>query len=287
MTSTVSMRVMTQADIPLGMKLKRQAGWNQTRQDWQRFLTLSPQGCFIAAVNGNDVGSAATFVMGDIAWIAMILVDPAARGHGVGTAIMNHCINHLQSQNVRSIRLDATPLGKPVYLKLDFKEQFELQRWQGSLPTNEPEALGNGLSVRLAVEADMPAMLALDRDSMTTDRARLLELLVKEEGAQAVVVHRDGDFAGYGLSRRGANASFIGPCVALDAQAGLAIYEAMGQLHAGQRVLIDVPVQNEHAHTWLKRHGLTIQRPLTRMSLGDQPLETVDHLWASSGPEKG
>lgn len=286
MADHIGFRVMTQADIPLGMSLKRQAGWNQTRQDWQRFMAMSPQGCFVATAHGSDVGTAATFVMGDIGWIAMMLVAPAAQGQGVGTAIMNHCISHLRQQGVRSIRLDATPQGKPVYLKLGFQPQFELQRWEGTLPTNEPEAVDGTLRVRAATTADLPAITAMDRQSMATDRKTLLEHLLQEDDAQAIVVHRSEALAAYGLSRRGANATFIGPCVATDQQAGLALLETLGQLHAGQRVLVDVPVQNEASEQWFKRY-LKIQRPLTRMSLGDQPLETLDHLWASSGPEKG
>ena len=44
---------MTSADIPLGMTLSQQAGWNQTRADWRRFLALEPGGCFVGELDGR------------------------------------------------------------------------------------------------------------------------------------------------------------------------------------------------------------------------------------------
>ena len=37
---------LTLADIPQAMRLKESAGWNQTALDWQRLLTLAPDGCW-------------------------------------------------------------------------------------------------------------------------------------------------------------------------------------------------------------------------------------------------
>lgn len=45
----IETRVMTEADIDFGMKLKNLAKWNQIPADWKRFIDLEPQGCFVAA----------------------------------------------------------------------------------------------------------------------------------------------------------------------------------------------------------------------------------------------
>ena len=42
MSTSVSIRTMRAADIPLGMRLKQLAGWNQTEADWRRNLALQP-----------------------------------------------------------------------------------------------------------------------------------------------------------------------------------------------------------------------------------------------------
>lgn len=295
---TVTMRTMTAADIPLGMRLKSQAGWNQTLADWNRFITLSPQGCFVASadVAGKpaDVGTAATFVFGNVGWIAMILVDPATRGKGVGSAMMNHCLAYLTSCGVQSIRLDATDLGKPVYDKLGFVEQFKLVRYEGTLPTNEPFDESQNCVIRSATVKDHDAIKALDLSVMRTDRSALLDLLLKPAAdasasmdTPGMVLTEEGELTGYCLTRRGAKAAFIGPCVATSDAGGNALLQAASQTFAGQRVLIDIPASHNSATAWAKANNLSEQRQLTRMCKGTAVLENVDHLWASSGPEKG
>lgn len=291
MANQVTLRTMTIADIPLGMRLKSQAGWNQTLADWKRFLTLSPNGCFVATIDGVDVGTAATFTLGNVGWIAMILVDPAARGQGVGSAMMHHCLSYLQSQNVISIRLDATALGKPVYDKLGFVDQFKLVRFEGTLPTNESFDVAQPRVVTRIAENHHAAIKSLDTIATKTDRSELLNWLLTqpgEEGAGHAFVAYEGEkIVGYCLSRRGANAAFIGPCVAITAQAGDALLQAVAQTFAGQRVLVDIPADHAKATAWAKAYGLRQQRELTRMCKGSAVLENVDQLWTSSGPEKG
>ena len=75
-------RIMNAADIPLGMRLKEQASWNQTEADWQRYLELQPDGCFVASLDGEAVATLTTCVFGPVAWIAMVLVDLRSRRRG-------------------------------------------------------------------------------------------------------------------------------------------------------------------------------------------------------------
>ena len=79
---------MTAADVPLGLRLREQAGWNQTEADWRRFLDLQPDGCFVAELDGAAVGTTTTCVFGRVAWVGMVLVAEPARGRGVGAALL-------------------------------------------------------------------------------------------------------------------------------------------------------------------------------------------------------
>ena len=111
---------MTIDDLGLGMKLSGQAGWNQTQADWRRFIELEPEGCFVGELNGHSVGTTTTCIFRKTAWIAMVLVDVNARGKGVGTTLLKHSIDYLEGRQVKTIRLDATSLGQPIYEKLGF-----------------------------------------------------------------------------------------------------------------------------------------------------------------------
>ena len=123
-------RVMTEQDIPAGLRLNTLSGWNQTSADWERFLASSPQGCFVMEDGTKVVGTAATICYENrFAWIGMVLVDPEYRKQGIGTQLLNKSIEHLDHSNISTIKLDATPLGKPLYAKLGFVNEFEIERW--------------------------------------------------------------------------------------------------------------------------------------------------------------
>src|SRR5688500_5715435 len=125
---TMTLRTMTESDVEAGLRLCRLSHWNQLARDWQQFLRLTPGGATVTVdESGTVVGSVATMRYGPhLAWIAMVLVDPAARGRGVGTALLHRGLE--QVKDVRTVGLDATPLGQPLYEKLGFVVHSTLTR---------------------------------------------------------------------------------------------------------------------------------------------------------------
>src|SRR6516164_99823 len=108
----IRVRPMTADDLPLGLRLSEASGWNQVEADWQRFLDLQPDGCFVAEYDGTPVGTTTTCIFDSVAWIAMVLVEEAVRGRGVGTELMRHAIRFLDGRGVTTVRLDARPMGR-------------------------------------------------------------------------------------------------------------------------------------------------------------------------------
>ena len=109
-------------DVSSAQSLVEIAGWNQLPADWLRLLTREPRGCFKATAAGRLLGTVTTIVYGtELAWIGMMLVHPDARRQGIGTQLMRHAIDSLLAQGVKSIALDATPAGRPLYEQLWFK----------------------------------------------------------------------------------------------------------------------------------------------------------------------
>jgi GNAT superfamily N-acetyltransferase len=278
----IRLRKMTAADVPLGMKLKQQAGWNQTESDWRRFLELEPEGCFVAEWEGLPVATTTTCVFDSIGWIAMVLVDQSFRHRGIATRLLQHALEYLDRRGVATARLDATPLGRPVYERLGFVAEHELLRLEGVATAREPEA---GVAISRAVRVG--SLAELDREATGADRRRLLERLLAEQPDGTRVALQGAAVLGYAMLRPGSRATQIGPGVAVTAQAGRALGDwAMSQL-AGRPVFADVPLQNQPAVDWARQCGLSEQRPFTRMYRGRPVAEQPRLLWASSGPEKG
>jgi GNAT superfamily N-acetyltransferase len=278
----IVLRNMTVADLACGMRLKAAAGWNQTECDWRRFLDLEPDGCFAAEADGLPVGTAAAFTFGSVAWIAMVLVDPAFRGRGIGGQLVQHALNYLDRRGVPTVQLDATALGQPVYEKLGFRGQYEVVRLEGTAPQAKPAA-----GVAPAAAEDLAAIFRLDRLSSGADRRRLLRRLYDEEPAAMHVFRQGKRIVGYATSRCGSRAVQIGPAAARHPEAGVAVLHAAAGCRAGQPAFLDIAPQNRPAIAWAQSQGFTAQRSFLRMFRGSCPADQPTAMWASSGPEKG
>jgi len=278
----IHIRPMTAADLPQGLRLGLAAGWNQLEADWRRALDLQPDGCFVAEYQGTAAGTTTTCILGRVAWIAMVLVDESVRGRGIGKALMRRALEFLDQRQVASIRLDATPLGQPLYEQLGFVEQFKLARYEGTLPS-APAAVA---AVQEALPVSWEALAALDEAATTTDRRRLLLRLFAEQPAGVRQVREGEHLRGFLTGRSGRKAFQIGPCIAT-AEAGPLLLVDAWHRFTGQRVYLDIPVANEAATRLAEAQGLTVQRHLTRMYRGVPVCERIDWLWASFGPEKG
>ncbi|HEX5272432.1 MAG TPA: GNAT family N-acetyltransferase [Gemmataceae bacterium] len=275
---------MTETDLPLGLRLTAQAGWNQAEADWRRFQRLQPDGCFVAECDGAAVGTAACFLFGPVAWLAMVLVDEAARGRGVGTALVRHGLAFADARGAQSVRLDATPLGRPIYERLGFVADCTWRRYEGV-----PPDLIDGPLVTTALQPwDWPDVLRLDRRVTGAAREPFLRRLHEERPDAFRVLRRQGTFLGFVAWRGGARADHIGPCLTVSELEGTDLLRDAFRCLAGRRVFIDIPEARKClAVPFAEACGLTLQRPLLRMTRGRKVSEAIPLLWASSGPEKG
>lgn len=262
------LRPLTVSDLEFAHALSRQTGWNQTRRDWERFLSLAPQGCFLAEVEGSPAGTATTTAYGtDLAWIGMVLVDPAFRRRGIGTALLDGAIRYLQDQaRVTCIRLDATPEGRPLYESLGFVAEWDLRRWVRGESSGDDEP--HPIPTNAKADPFPPSSLELDRSIFGADRALLLESL--RDGSDDGLIFSDGSF---GFRRSGERAHYLGPVTAVSCRSGLDLVEALISRCPSDRPLFwDLPEANTSATTLAARLGFAPARVLTRMRLGDAPV---------------
>lgn len=280
----IHIRCLTADDLDFGMRLKAQAGWNQSPADWSRFLAMQPQGCFVAEWHGAAAGTAVVCLFGEVAWIAMVLVDVSLRGRGIGKALLQHALDFATRQGACSVRLDATPLGQPLYEQFGFVPQYVLTRYAGRLPASVDDRPAD--RVRLANSADYARILALDRAATHTDRSKFLVRLLAEQPDGVHVAERDGRLAGYYTTRAGSESRQLGPCIAEPSAGADLLQHALRRL-AGEAVLLDVPQQNQPAARLAQAAGLQVQRRFMRMCRGANVADDLERLWISSGPELG
>jgi len=262
----LSFRALCEEDLPFGMELKRQAGWNQLPQDWQRFLALEPGGCFVGLLGPDTpAGTVTTTSYGArFGWIGMLLVSQEFRRRGIGTKLLLHAIQYLQGKGVGGVRMDATPLGKKLYDTLGFRDEYGLERRQGAgrgLPFERVSSMGR---------ADLDDVCDFDAPLFGAPRRRMLELLQGQSPELCFVRRNDrGELAGYVMVRPGENACQIGPWVARTPEDAEQLLRAALTALDGQPVFLDVlPDQNE-GEELVARYGFTTQRPFIRMYQGE------------------
>ena len=282
-------RVMTSEDIPAGMRLKEFAGWNQSAADWQRFLDASNDGCFVAEIDGAVCGTAATISFEDrFAWIGMVLVDPAHRGHGIGTALLQKTIAYLDASGIPTIKLDATPAGKPIYEKLRFLTEYEIERWELRRPAETPAA-----NDATPAEAPMPPPLLerlcqTDREVFGADRGALLRSIHSHNPQFTDGLWNAGAVEAYAFGRSGSFADHLGPWVAATEESARRMLQQFLRRSLRNVVVVDCSMIRPFTERLLQEVGFTQARPLTRMYRGENRFPgRPDLICAILGPEFG
>jgi GNAT superfamily N-acetyltransferase len=264
----IQIRKLNSADLAWADSLRVAAGWNQTIEDWQIFLLLDSEGCFVAEWHGRPAGTATTIRYGrELAWIGMLLVHPEFRRRGLGRALLGACLDYLHGCGVACVKLDATPAGSPLYESFGLRREWSLARWRRE---------GDQAPIRVPSRNVQPceseldeSVLALDRRAFGVSRRNLLVQLRSRGITPMVVSDSRVAVGGYGLTRAGSQAQYLGPVVARSPQKGEALILALLDRAGPGPVIWDLPDDNEAARRLAVRLGFKTERPLIRMFLGD------------------
>ena len=283
--NAIQFRTMHSSDIEAGLRLCRVSGWNQTRRDWEMFLQLSPHGCRVAVLDEQVVGTVATVnYENHFGWVGMVLVDPAARGKGIGTLLMNEALRILK--DVPAIRLDATPAGEPVYRQLGFVGEYNLSRMTAVIAPENLLLQDN--SARPMKPEDFPAVFSLDSEIFGADRHALLEWMLAGAPEYAWVNEQCGQINGYSFGRHGHNAEHLGPVIASDQTTARHLVMACLQQHPGKQFYLDASQHSTEWRAWLEAIGFREQRPFLRMYRGSNQYPGLpEKQFTILGPEFG
>jgi ribosomal protein S18 acetylase RimI-like enzyme len=284
--TVVNIRPMQLNDVAYSLLLSEAEGWNQTEKDWNR-LASDPQNICLVAENRNSIIGTATAMnyANDIAWIGMVLVARDYRGRGISKILLSHLLSHLGS--CRSVKLDATPAGQPVYEKFGFTGEYLIYRMTNLCLENfQPEKADNlALPVQLS---DIPEITALDHKLFGAERLSLIASLIRDSPEKAWSMKQNGRITGFALGRQGRKYHQIGPVFAPSFNdARELISTALSGLHQ-QAVVIDVLSDKEELIRWLNSLGFSSQRHFIRMYLRTNPLPGIPgSQFLICGPEFG
>jgi GNAT superfamily N-acetyltransferase len=266
-------RLLSADDLDEAFGLSTVAGWNQRLADWRMLLQLAPAGSFAAVADARIIGTAIGIDYGAFGWIAMMLVDPAWRGRGVGARLLESAMGAVPPGT--PIRLDATPLGRPLYRRYGFDDEAALTRHvaEASRPRVDPSPAVESRRVRGLERADLSAVIAKDDRIFGAHRRILLEWALGDAEQYAHLIETDAG-ANYCFGRPGRLFDQIGPVVAADDGGAQALVSASLRAAEARAVVVDAFDRHAGFTDWLRSRGFSAARPLFRMCRG---------AWAGNG----
>ncbi|AKP49932.1 GNAT family N-acetyltransferase [Cyclobacterium amurskyense] len=286
MDSEFYIREMQVEDLNDAMRLKSEEGWNQTRFDWELFLTNNPDLCLVVIADDKVVGTVCSFsYKGKLAWIGMMLVDRMYRRKGISKKLMREVIQRLGTN--QTIKLDATPAGQMVYEQLGFVKEYSLFRWVR--PQGKSQIWGFPTEEVLKIEEeDFEAILSYDKKVFGADREEVLQQLFANFPNGAFMVKRDQEIEGFMFCRPGSKFLQFGPLVATnDKVAQVLISKALAHFYDRDLVL-DLAEHHANLNPWLEKCGFSKQRELIRMFIPPNAAKgTVENYYLITGPELG
>lgn len=272
--------------LPACLALSKSAHWNQNQADWRLMLGFG-RGWGVMLADGTLAATTVVLPYGSFAWVSMVLVLPEHRGKGHATRLLRVALTDLKNRALTPI-LDATPAGHEVYVQEGFRDTWGFKRFALDLPA---KGLSSSAKVRVITNADWAGVLRLDASAFGASRERVLRDLAARLPQAALLAERDGEIAGFVLSRDGREARQLGPLVARNGQAATDLLDA-AMNRVENPVYIDIADHAPSLQSRAQQRGFEIQRPFTRMVHvdGPQPARApgdASLVYCPAGPELG
>jgi GNAT superfamily N-acetyltransferase len=274
-------------DIKQALELSSVEGWNQTEKDWELLIRNPGNICLAAEEEGKVIATAVAMnYENTIAWIGMVLVHREHRGQGLSKILLNVLLEKLES--CKSVKLDATPAGQPVYQKFGFKHEYLIHRMVAKEFSFGQFHLEENFTTKNIDTADIPQIIELDKTCFGASRKNLIEYLISEYPEDAFVLKERGRISGFSLGRTGCRFHQIGPLVAeTTANVRELLLKALSK-NKNQPVVLDIPAGKTELADWLITIGFTEQRPFVRMYLHENPFPGIpEKQFLICGPEFG
>lgn len=259
------LRPMRMGDAAACAELSRQVGWPHRREDWEFVIGLGHG--VVGERNGELVAAGLWWPYGEShATVGMIIVAPQAQGAGIGKRLMQEL---LAQAGQRSLMLNATIAGEPLYVRLGFRSWGGgVRQYHGHcLDVTAPEPAA-GKQLRPGSPSDLAMLQRLDREATGLERGPVLAALL--QCGECLVLEQSGQLIGFSILRDFGRGKVVGPVVAADETDAPTLIACWLHGRAGQFIRVDLPF-GSRLGGWLEQQGLAPAGDVVAMVRGDLP----------------
>jgi len=274
-----SIRTMVPDDAAIGVALARAQGWRDRTRFYE--IVFRTETCIplVGEVDGSVVATGIGVVNGPVGWLGALIVDEPWRGRGYGRAMTEELMRRLRDAGCRTLSLEATDAGRPLYERLGFREATTYHQLQAER-LEQPPAVPPDRTLRRLLPADLPEIVALDRAATDEERSVPLRVIAELYGGWVLETLPDGGaartLAGFLMPAERAYGAVIAPRF----EDGLFLLDLHRSIvPAGANVRAGIP--HEHAAAWreLRRRGWVETWRAPRMLLGPSPAWRPKWIW--------
>ncbi len=265
-SDALTLRAIRIDDAASCAELSRHVGWPHRREDWEFVIGLGHG--LVAERNGELVATGQWWPYGEShATVGMIIVAPKEQGAGIGKRLMQEL---LAQAGQRSLMLNATVAGEPLYVRLGFRNWgggvIQYHGHVGAVPAPEPTL---GKRLRPGSPADLAMLERLDREATGLERGPVLAALL--QCGECIVLEQAGQPVGFSILRAFGRGKVVGPVVAAGETDAHALIACWLHGRAGQFIRVDLPLGSGLGDR-LVQHGLAPAGDVTAMVRGDLPV---------------
>jgi ribosomal protein S18 acetylase RimI-like enzyme len=270
---------MTPADLDFAIAMTDSENWGYLRSDFERMVSLQPEGCFVAREMFGRMGIITTALHGDYGFMGTLIVQKSRRRHGTGEALFARAFEYLKERGTRTIELDGVFSAVSMYRRLGFRDKYLSLRLYRA-----PQKYDEVSVPQLSPSID--EILRFDREVVGLDRSAIIRSLFASYGESLVAVGGDR-LCGYALVYpRGGERWSIGPLVARSHQDAARILRALVGRYSDRHLGIGVPQLQCDFVNSLMSEGFCYKNPSLRMFAGER-LEIERCVFGIIAPEKG
>jgi len=284
LTSNLSVRGMSLADLQLALDWASAEGWNPGLFDAEPFLAADPRGFFLAEIDEQPGGSISAVAYDDqFGFIGLYLVRPELRGGRVGVELGQTALDYLGQ---RTIGLDGVLVKQENYRRLGFRPAYRTVRYEGSGPgpfrgVESPAAFVDLRQISLS------ELSAFDQTIFPARREAFLEAWIRQPGTVSLGVLRAGRLAGYAVARPCRVGYKLGPLAADEPALAEVLMAGTVDLLAGESYFLDVPEPNQAANDLARRYDMKPVFETVRMYRGPEPTTDLLRVFGATTMEIG
>ncbi len=258
-------KLMVKGDFGFATELANTMDWNMADEDFQFMISLEPEGCFVAFDGREPIGIATNISFGKVGWFGNLIVKEKYRSKGVGSLLVKHSVNYLQTKGAQTIGLYAYPNLGSFYGKLGFKadEDFSV------LQAENLRILNSEVLPRVGKQ-QVKSIEEFDSRCFGGDRQRLLESIILEKGNLGYFKSQGNEVIGYAAATVYEKMAWIGPLVCREGRVDIAVslLKAVLPNLAGKSVFTVLPKKEKSVADMLFSVGFKEDFSVSRMFLG-------------------